>query len=518
MAVDAAQKLHWTQRIALVRHNLHAARRTGDFTFFRMLQAHVLINGTDHVAVLQGMLGDQADSILSTLDNLNAGIAYVHQDAFKAVYDGVKATMYKTGNSPSSRRSLLRVDVSQQRDMADHAIDKTTNSAIHLIEAQPLHSQDAVANAWITGATIIADAVAVCLQQMDEMESWMDDFIRLEYSWTRIQNSVDAAVSALRGIFNLMAGSGSSAGSRSNSNAGLLHRQTSNSSNGVSAASSFTNFIRNPSIALPGPPSLTHLHSDPNQLGSGGSGNSLVPPSAAPPYRGRTSSTAQALGLLKRAFSTSHGMMPPQGPLQLPDANPYGLRLSMSAACPTRMPGPFNTQLNTIPGTPAAVAESTPLPLAPSTVGVGLGVGLADDDGAMVNPFKEKNDYFSFNLGGGAGAAGGEASARSALGGLGADGMSGTPMSEGGPSAEEVMQLFVLLSPYHFTRVCLIHLSASYCLVSLSNGQMLTRVGRESLDPLHSPAVDPAMLGMPPNMDEMPIYGPFGLAHSPIVA
>jgi len=79
---DAQQQLHWTQRIALVRHNLHSARRTNDFTFFKSLQAHALLEGTDHVALLQSSLGDQADTVLSTLDNLNAGIAYVHQGMY----------------------------------------------------------------------------------------------------------------------------------------------------------------------------------------------------------------------------------------------------------------------------------------------------------------------------------------------------------------------------------------------------------------------------------------------------
>lgn len=77
------------------------------------LQAHILLDGTDHVAVLHSLLGDEADSILSELDGLNAGIAYVHQDAFKTVYDGAKSTMFKADNTPSSRRSLLRVDTCQ---------------------------------------------------------------------------------------------------------------------------------------------------------------------------------------------------------------------------------------------------------------------------------------------------------------------------------------------------------------------------------------------------------------------
>ncbi|KAF2661772.1 hypothetical protein K491DRAFT_687168 [Lophiostoma macrostomum CBS 122681] len=337
MSLDLQQKLHWTQRLALVRHNLHAARRTGDYTFFKTLQAQALIDGTDYVAVLQSVLGDDADSILSTLDNLNAGIAYVHQDAFKAVYDSAKSTMYKAGNSPSSRRSLLRVDICQQRDMADHAIDKTTNSAINLIEAQPIHCQDAVANAWITGTTIIADAVCVCLRQMEDIEHHMDDFIRLEYSWSSIQNSVDAAISALRGIFNLMA------------NASASPAATSRRLSIASMAS--------------GSDSTTGFRS-----------------------RNSSMSTASALGLIKRALSTSHFNPPPMPKasrtesLSVPDTSSRGFRMSMSAACPTRIPNFADrqrTMLTTIPPTPSA--HETPM------------------NDAM-GPFKETNDYFAFDM------------------------------------------------------------------------------------------------------------------------
>lgn len=339
MGIDTIQRLHWTQRVALVRHNLHAARRTNDFTFFKTLQAHALIDGTDYVAILHAILGDNADSVLSTLDNLNAGIAYVHQDAFKAVYDGAKSTMYKADNSPSSRRSLLRVDICQQRDMADHAIDKTANSAIQLIQAQPLHCQDAVANAWITGTTIMADAVCVCLNQMERVEEDMDDFIRLEYSWNNIQNSVDAAVSALRGIFSLMERSST------------------------------------PSV----PSSTSRNLSISSAAGSDGGAS----------FRSRASSTASAIGLIKRAFSVSHSnTMPPPGPkssrassLPVPDTNSRGFRTSMTTACPTRMSNYHDhphTLLTTIPPTPSA--HETPVP--DSTMG----------------PFKEKNDYFAFNM------------------------------------------------------------------------------------------------------------------------
>ncbi|KAF2640112.1 hypothetical protein P280DRAFT_27674 [Massarina eburnea CBS 473.64] len=336
MGSNATQKLHWTQRVALVRHNLHASRRTNDFTFFKTLQAHALIDGTDHVAILHLVLGNEADQVLSTLDNLNAGIAYVHQDAFKAVYDGAKSTMYKANNSPSSRRSLIRVDICQQRDMADHAIDKTANSAIQLIQSQPVHCQDAIANAWITGTTIIADSVAVCLNEMENIEDSIDDFIRLEYAWNCIQNSVDAAISALRGIFSLM-------------------EQPNN----------------------PSPPEVLRNHSVSSAVGTDASGT----------FRSRTSSTASALGLIKRAFSHSQMQPPPvpksspAGSLPLLDTNPRGFRASMSAACPTRLPNYAEHQptlLTTIPPTPNIYDTS-----------------VRD---AGISPFEDNGDYFAFDM------------------------------------------------------------------------------------------------------------------------
>ncbi|KZM21912.1 uncharacterized protein EKO05_0000389 [Ascochyta rabiei] len=342
MISEGVQKLHWTQRIALVRHNLHAARRTGDFSFFKSLQAHALIEGTDHVALLNQTLGDSADGVLATLDNLNAGIAYVHQDAFKAIYDNAKNNMHVGEGTLASRRSLLRVDICQQRDMADHAIDKTTNSAINLIQAQPAHCQDAVANAWITGATIMADAVCVCLNEMNSLEDHLDDFISLEYSWNSIQNSVDAAISALRGIFSLMTTTSQPAAPHRNRNLS------------VSSASS-------------------------QDHGSAAS------------IRSRNSSTASAFSMIKRAFSVSAPSGPPpsksarssvnSGSLPLPDPNSRGFRASISAACPTKMPN-FgdhpHTVLTTIPPTPAVIDMGSP---------------------DVMNPFKENPDYFAFDMG-----------------------------------------------------------------------------------------------------------------------
>ncbi|KAF3010883.1 hypothetical protein E8E13_009619 [Curvularia kusanoi] len=343
MIPDGVQKLHWTQRIALVRHNLHAARRTGDFSFFKSLQAHALIEGTDHVALLNQTLGDNADGVLSTLDNLNAGIAYVHQDAFKAIYDNAKNNMHAGEESLASRKSMLRVDICQQRDMADHAIDKTTNSAINLIQAQPVHCQDAVANAWMTGATIMADAVCVCLNEMNSLEDRLDDFISLEYSWNSIQTSVDAAISALRGIFSLM-----------------------------TTAPQPAVPVKNRNLSVSSASSQDH----------GGSAHN----------RSRNSSTASAFNMIKRAFSVSAPSGPPPAKsarssmngstnLPLPDPNARGFRASVSAACPTKMPS-FgdhpHTVLTTIPPTPAVIDMSTP---------------------DMGNPFKENPDYFAFDMG-----------------------------------------------------------------------------------------------------------------------
>lgn len=334
MGIDATLKLHWTQRIALVRHSLHAARRTNDFTFFTTLQAHAIIDGTDHVAILHSVLGNDADSVLSTLDNLNAGIAYVHQDAFKAVYDAAKSAMYKADHSVSSRQSLLRVDICQQRDMADHAINKTANSAVQLIHAQPAHCQDAVANAWIMGTTIIADAVCVCLKEMEAIEDNLDDFIRLEYAWNVIQSAVDAAISALRGIFSLM--------ERSN------------------------------------------LYSDPSRNHSISSGVSIDGPGSG--TRSRQSSTASALSLFKRAFGHTPLGAPntPKGPrassLSLPDTSSRGIRMSVSAACPTKMPAHNeypHTLLTTIPPTPSTTHGTI---------------------ASTASPFGSKGEYFAFDM------------------------------------------------------------------------------------------------------------------------
>ncbi|KAI9714034.1 MAG: hypothetical protein M1820_000764 [Bogoriella megaspora] len=197
------KKLQWTQRVALIRQNLHSASRTGDFTFFKTLQAQAFFEGTDYVATLSAGAGDEADTVIATLDNLNAGIAYVHQDAFKNVYDRAKEII-ASDDDFHAKRASIRVDVSQQKQMAELAIDKMTNSAISLIEQQALPSRDAVAHVWITGTTVIADAVEVCLMKINEVEYSVDDLIGLEDSYNVVKNAVGSGVSALKAIFNLM--------------------------------------------------------------------------------------------------------------------------------------------------------------------------------------------------------------------------------------------------------------------------------------------------------------------------
>ncbi|OJD37505.1 uncharacterized protein BKCO1_7000185 [Diplodia corticola] len=199
------KKLHWTQRVALIRHNLHAASRTGDFTFFKTLQAHRLLEGTDHLAALNAVIGDAADQVLASLDNYNSVMAYVHEDAFKNVYESVKTGVREQAGSYDDRRAIYYVDAAQQKEKAEKAIDKMINSAITMINAQPVNCQEEAANVWIWGTTFVADAMEVCLAQVDAIEACLDDFIRLENAWSVVQSAVGASIGAIKGIFNLMA-------------------------------------------------------------------------------------------------------------------------------------------------------------------------------------------------------------------------------------------------------------------------------------------------------------------------
>ena len=57
------------------------------------------------------------------------------KEAAKKVYEGLKSSMKEEGDgeaSPESKRARLYVDMTMQRNIADLAIDKMTNSAIAL--------------------------------------------------------------------------------------------------------------------------------------------------------------------------------------------------------------------------------------------------------------------------------------------------------------------------------------------------------------------------------------------------
>lgn len=325
MTTPEITKLTWNPRVALVRHNLHTARRTRDFTFFKALQANAFLEGTDYVATLNNLLGDEADTIISTLDNLNAGIAFVHQDAFKTVYDSVKASMFNDGGNPETRRSKLRVDISQQKDMADHAVDKTTSSAIALIESQPAFAQDIIANVWIGGITIISDAVKVCLDEIDALEDCLDDVIRLAYSLSNVQNIVDASITALRGVFKLM---GSESGSDTAS-----QRSPSNASSAFGMMRRLSNV-------------LSHAYT-------------------TQPYPNHKTS---------RSVSTASNNS---------WTAPAGIRASVSSACPTRMP--HNSVGSHFSAPPHA--QSAPMPFPHSTLSP-IPPTPATGQGEMSNPFE----------------------------------------------------------------------------------------------------------------------------------
>jgi len=307
--------LSWMQRVALVRHNLHAACRTTDFTFFKTLQANAFLENADYVSILSTFLGEGADVILHGLDDLNAGLAYVHQDAYKTVYDNIRASITEENGS---RRAKIQVDISQQKQVTDFGIAKMFNSAVTLIEQQPPNCQEAIANVWIIGTTIIADSIHTSILQMDKLDSMLDDFILLEYSWQMVQTAVEASVSALRGIFSLMAPSESGLSSTSGTGAADISHRASMSSTTSSIFKRLSTVISH-GIVPPGPP----------------------------PCSARSS------------FSVGH-------------TNPNSMRYSISNACPVSMPAPaaskrsshdpdiFQRKLSTIPPTPFGMNDVNP--------------------------------------------------------------------------------------------------------------------------------------------------------------
>lgn len=351
------KQLHWSSRVALVRHNLHAASRSGDFHFFKTLQANGFVEGTNHVATLSAELGDEADTLLAAMDNLNAGLAYVHQDAFKNVYDNLKINVSESEDA-KAQRSKLYVDITMQRNMADMAIDKMTSSAIALINQQPAHVQESAANVWITGATIASDCMQICLKEMFEIENKMDDFIRLEESWNSIKASVVSTVTGVKAVFSLM--------------------------DATSPAESQKSSQRNSSIASASGAVFRRL-----------SNAFTAAPSSSLPSR--SSSIASAPGFSANfANHSRNASISSMGPVY---RTPNYVRNSVSAGCPTSLPANGNSggvewakhKLSMIPPTPAAESDqqmdpfdnSVPplpeMPKMPEAIALDIGVGPAGE-------------------------------------------------------------------------------------------------------------------------------------------
>ena len=333
MSANSNKQLHWSQRVALVRHNLHAASRTGDFGFFRALQAAGFMEGTNHVATLSAELGDEADTILAAMDNLNAGLAYLHQDAFKNVYDTLKNDVRE--EEQRANKSKLYVDVTMQKNMADMAIDKMSSSAIAIINQQPENVQDCAANVWVTSSTLVADCMEVSLEQLDALDEKVNDFIRLEESWNTVKASVVCAITGLKGIFSLMDPSNPQESPRSSarnssiaSASGAVFRRLSNAFISSTATSSRNNSIASAS-------QMNHMaHAYNNHVGDRTGSVSFM----APVYR-----------------------------------TPNYIRNSISAGWPTSMPpssdpGPHefpHSRLSMIPPTPASGSDMDPFDSVP---------------------------------------------------------------------------------------------------------------------------------------------------------
>lgn len=273
------------------------------------------MEGTNHVSTLSAELGDDADILLAAMDNLNAGLAYVHQDAFKNVYENLKDKL-RDGDKVVDK-SKLYVDITMQRNMADMAIDKMSSSAVALINQQPERVQDSAANVWITGSTVIADCMEIALRQIDELDNKLDDFIRLEESWNVVKASVVCAVTGLKGVFRLMDP--------------CMDESPKSSPRNSSIASASGAVFRRLSNAFAG-------------QGPAGTRSSSIASSATSGINGRNNSVAS----LPPVYRT-----------------PNYVRKSVSEGCPTAMPpngDHWHTKLESIPPTPAGYADEQPDP------------------------------------------------------------------------------------------------------------------------------------------------------------
>jgi hypothetical protein len=233
--------------------------------------------------------------------------------------------------SYESKRARLYVDIAMQRNIADLAIDKMTNSAVALINNQSETFQESAANVWITGATIIADCIEITLKEMQSLDRKMNDFLRIEESLNAVKGSVVSAVTGLKGVFWLMDTSHPSS---------PVDMKPQAAPRSASFASAGAGMFRRLSTAFT--PSTT---------------------SAPSPAHSRSSSIASQAALNLAAFranSTAGITHAPSTPVY---RTPNYVRNSISTGCPTSLPSNFEAfrrQLSTIPPTPAQDDEKDP--------------------------------------------------------------------------------------------------------------------------------------------------------------
>ncbi|KAF2771469.1 hypothetical protein EJ03DRAFT_249777, partial [Teratosphaeria nubilosa] len=330
MSALQTKQLHWTQRVALIRHNLHIASRTGDFSFFRTLQAAGLMEGTNHAATLNATIGDDADAVLAAMDNLNQALAYVYQDAFKTCYDNLKNNV--RDDDKEVDKSKLYVDLTMQRNMAGMGIDKMCSSAIGLVNQQPEHVQDTTANIWITGVTLVSDSIEVTLKEMDALGHKIDDFIRLEESWNTVKSCVVGSITALKGVFSFLDPSNPQESPKSNPRSSSIASTGGNMLRRISSA-----FLSTPGNATSAPQSRNASITSTTSLSS-------------PQYSNFSSFTRN--GSVSSINSNNGG---PGGFSNPVYRTPTYVRHSISNGCPTSMPAANweNHKLSTIPPTPA---------------------------------------------------------------------------------------------------------------------------------------------------------------------
>lgn len=236
---SSCKQLVWSQRLALVRHNLHISHYTHDFTFFRTLQLQTLLNNTDHASNLANALDSSVDShrlvqsqttgirrssdaldadvVIASLDSVAAVIANVYEDAVRSLCKAVRSAAVtrdaqKEVSTDNETADVARMDAcriaARQRTQAEASIDKMLDNAVVLIAKLPPTAQDEAAAIFIQSIAFVADAISVCLVQMERIECAHNDASQLDTAIDTAASVVAQAVSAMKGVFRLMDGSG----------------------------------------------------------------------------------------------------------------------------------------------------------------------------------------------------------------------------------------------------------------------------------------------------------------------